>query len=268
MGNTKIEWCNKVYNPITGCSPISEGCRNCYARRMANRLKGRYGYPKRDPFKVTFHPDRLEEPLHWNNPSRIFVCSMGDWMHPDVSTRWIDQILEVMTACPQHIFLTLTKRPENFDAKLYGATIDHGCRELGGGDYLSNLWLGVTAENQRTADERIPILLNTLAARRFISIEPMLGPIDLRWIDIQKRLNVIEIHWVICGGETGPGARPLHPDWVRALRDQCQSANVPFFFKHWSTASPQLDGKSHQGRMLDDLEWNEFPRVDREVKTK
>lgn len=258
MGNTKIDWADKVWNPITGCSHAgSRGCDNCYAKRMANRLKGRYGYPKKDPFRVTFHLDRLEEPLHWEKPSRIFVCSMGDLFHENIKPEWIDAIWEVMAACRQHTFMVLTKRPHNIEKLLYGVTEECGCRELGGGDYLSNIWLGVSVEDQKTADERIPILLQIPAAHRWVSIEPMLNPIDLsEWVGV-RRYTTLDglpekpywkrlvgtpllgiLDWVVCGGETGPGARPLHSDWVRSLRDQSLAEGVPFFFKSWGEWLP------------------------------
>jgi protein gp37 len=185
----------------------------------------------------------LSNPLKIKKPSMIFVCSMGDLFHDDVSESITDEILDVIAACPQHIFIMLTKRPQNIERKLYASTPECGCRHLGGGDYLPNVWLGVTAENQARADERIPILLSIPAAVRFVSVEPMLGPVDLQynrgWMepfhDTDAMLNKTpRIDWVICGGETGPGARPMHPVWARSLRDQCHTARVPFFMKKMS----------------------------------
>ena len=270
---TKIEWATETWNPVTGCTSISEGCEHCYAARMAKRLAGRGGYPKGDPFRPGIcHIDKLSKPLKIKKPSLIFVCSMGDLFHEAVSESIIDEILDVIAACPQHIFIMLTKRPQNIERKLYASTPECGCRHLGGGDYLPNVWLGVTAENQARADERIPILLSIPAAVRFVSIEPMLGPVRLPdagfhcdlcgGTGILARFPKGECHkcsgkgsipaistdpqygtpptparrigWVICGGETGPGARPMHPDWARSLRDQCAAANVPFFMKKMS----------------------------------
>lgn len=226
---TKIEWCDEVWNPITGCTPISEGCQNCYAKRMAKRLRGRFGYPDfPNEFKVTFHPDRLDLPLKWRKPRRVFVNSMGDLFHDDVDTHWIDDVLEVIAACPQHTFMMLTKRPENIDHKLYEITKAHGCRELGGGDYLPNLWLGVTAENQKRADERIPLLLSIPAAKHFVSVEPMLGPVDLtNWLCPEGDV----LDWVIAGPETGPGARTCENWWIQHLTVDCKNAGVAFFDK-------------------------------------
>lgn len=267
MNNTAIEWAEKTWNPVTGCSPVSEGCEHCYAERMSKRLRGRCGYPEDEPFKVTLHPDRLEQPLRLKKPSKIFVCSMGDLFHEDVPTNFIDRVLEIVHSCKQHTFKVLTKRPENIQAKIYSVTAHNPVRYLGDGDYLENLWLGVTAENQARADERVPILRQTPAAVRFVSCEPLLGPVDLEahlgephwWCPACEaevdptRVTYNERHdlcgapaeerggidWVICGGETGPGARPMHPDWVRHLRDQCQAAGVPFCFKSWGNWIPK-----------------------------
>lgn len=180
-----VDWYDKIWNPVTGCTPISEGCESCYARRMAYKLRGRCGYPEDEPFQVTLHPERLEEPLRWRKPWRIYMCSEGDLFHDLVPEEYIDSILEVIAACPQHTFFVLTKRPQNIDRKIYEPTNDVPCRTLGGGDYLPNLYLGVTVENQKAADERIPLLLQTPAATRFINVDPMLEPVDLS-------------HWLTC----------------------------------------------------------------------
>jgi protein gp37 len=246
---TRIEWCDETWNPVTGCAPISEGCDNCYAQRMANRLRGRYGYPAEKPFRVTWHADRLAKPERWRRPRRIFVCSMGDLFHGDVRVEWIDKMLAVMAECPQHTFMVLTKRAMNIESKLYG---EAPCRFLGAGGCLPNLWLGVTAENQFRADKNVAELLKIPAALRFVSAEPLLGPVDL----VSAGLRPMNIDWVICGGETGPGARLVHPDWVRSLRDQCVAAGVPFFFKGWGDVGPLV--KPYR-RVLDGREWNEVP---------
>ena len=275
MATTKIEWTDSTWNPVTGCTPISEGCDHCYAKRMANRLAGRYGYPKDDPFRVTFHPDRLDRPLRWKNPRRIFVGSMTDLFHPDVTLEWLGKILCITERCPQHTFMFLTKRPELVEYYLFPGR--HNC------------WLGVTAENQARADERIPILLQIPAAVRFVSLEPLLGQIDLRRAfgsEGARQTYIEQFDWVIAGGETSHGARPMHPNWVRSLRDQCQATGVPFFFKSWGdwvapsqysfpVGGPCLEsvkrhvfadgievyrvGKKAAGRLLDGKEHNEFP---------
>lgn len=304
MANTGIEYGQVAWNPVTGCTKISAACQNCWAERMAKRMAGRCGYDKDEPFKVTLHPDRLEQPLKWKKPRVVLVSFMGDLFHEDVPTTFIDQVLEIIASCPQHTFIALTKRPENLEHKIYGTTTDNPFRQLGGGDYLANLWLGVTAENQARADERIPILLQIPAAVRFVSVEPMLGPVDLNKYLYPQRLcdghsawqrdedcpRRPGLDWVICGGQTGPGARPMHPDWVRSLRDQCITADVPFWFKQWGEWSPTpakdvpvrgcLEGgrfhsgsnpsvglamyrvgKKAAGHLLDGQEWQQMPRT-------
>lgn len=305
---SKIEWTDATWSPVTGCTPVSEGCQNCYARRMAYRLRGRCGYPEDEPFRVTMHLDRLDQPLKWKKPRMVFVCSMSDLFHENVEPTFIQDTFWVMEKAPQHIFMVLTKRPDNMRKLLH-------VFYSGGHELPKNIWLGVTAENQARADERIPILLQIPAAVRFVSVEPMLGPVDLsEWIEpegwycenCQRELEPEEvtftethdirqggcgdyvgsppsqIDWIICGGETGPGARPMHPDWVRSLRDQCQDAGVPFFFKSWGdwkpiyTTGPEdeivMSGPGHgivmkkvdkktAGRLLDGRTWDEFPRV-------
>ena len=255
---TKIEWCEESWNPVTGCTPISEGCRNCYAKRMANRLRGRYGYPKDDPFKITFHPDKLNQPLRWKKPKRIFVVSMGDLFHKDVKYEWIDAIWSRMAKCPQHTFLVLTKRPERMAEFISEVGVFNY-------DVLPNLWLGVTVESDKYL-WRIKELLKIKSAIHFVSCEPLLGHIDFtsmgcldplchlddtyRHVIKQGMLNPYQIDslkqpvldWVIVGGESGPGARPMHPDWVRSIRDQFQAAGVPFFFKQWGNWCPESGG--------------------------
>lgn len=238
MSKTKIEWTDDSWNPISGCTPISEGCAHCYAARMAKRLAGRYGYPKDEPFKPGWpHLDKLNEPYHWRTPRRAFVCSMGDLFHDDVPAKAFSDVMNVILDNPQHTFILLTKRPLNMKRLLGTREPDWkmACRyeyELP----LKNLWLGVTAENQRTADERIPILLQIPAAVRFVSVEPMLEPVDLTKVVFEsdgspKGCYLSELDWVICGPETGPGARPCKIDWVRDLQRQCAAASVPFFDK-------------------------------------
>jgi len=259
MNHTGIEWTTYTWNPVTGCSPISAGCDHCYARRMAYRLRGRCGYPSDDPFRITFHPDRLDEPLKLKKPSLIFVCSMGDLFHRLVEHEWRLRVFEAMANASHHHYLILTKRPRL--ARVFFQT----CEDWDPTEW-PNVWLGVTAENQATADKRIPQLFDIPAAGHFISVEPMLGPIDMaRYLDICGRCPTCQhweleanydvlgadpghvfcntchaevepdwrdgLDWVICGGETGPGARPMDSGWARDLRDQCRAADVPFFFK-------------------------------------
>jgi protein gp37 len=266
MGATRIEWSDRVWNPVTGCTPVSAGCEHCYARRMANRLRGRFGYPADDPFRVTVHPERFDEPLRWRKPARVFVCSMGDMFHDDVPSKTIVEVFDVMAHAGHatyglrhlsitHTFMVLTKRPDRMMAELSSWWVP-----------APNVWLGVSVEDQRAADERIPLLLRTPAAVRFVSVEPMLGPVDLvascggptggaplTWV--AGAPDGDGIRWVICGGETGPRARPIQTAWVRSLRDQCQSAGVPFFLKSMGPSLWTL------GRTIDGRTWEEFPEV-------
>jgi len=298
---TKIEWAKESWNPLTGCTPVSEGCEHCYARRMAQRLRGRYGYPKDDPFRVTFHPDKVERPLKWKKPRRVFVCSMSDLFHPDVDWLIIDNILNTCWRAPRHIFLILTKRIEA--AWYYFRSPIFFTPDLHRREFLErgNIWLGVSAENQKRANERIPILFEIPAAKHFVSIEPMLGPINLNGLEhgsiffsaLERGLFYPEkLDWVICGGESGPGARPMHPNWPRSIRDQCQDAQVPFFFKQHGEYVWEGDciiedyetylsyhfgdderggifcikiGKKKAGRLLDGREWNEVPEIDNAI---
>jgi len=285
VSKSKIEWTDRVWNPVTGCTKISPGCQNCYAERMAKRLAGRCGYPADGPFKVTLHPERLEQPFRWREPSKIFVCSMGDLFHEDVPFDYIDRVFSVMYVSPEHTFMVLTKRPERMKEYFNTRPRDSMKQErvlvideMGASNYsvslpLRNVWLGVTAENQEQADKRIPVLLQIPAAVRFVSVEPMLGPVDLTELPIPYEIcnrgfnfNALtdqddehfyndhpKIDWVICGGESGPGARPMHPDWTRSLRDHCQAAGVPFFFKQWG------EWETFYDRDNDDPDWCNVP---------
>ena len=296
MADTKIDWTDKAWNPITGCTPISEGCANCYAKRMANRLRGRCGYPEDEPFRVTLHEDKLEEPSTWKKSRRVFVCSMGDLFHKDVLFLDLLEVWKAIDAHPQHTFMLLTKRPQSAKEFFDILYRNHFRDPKNTGIHPpKNLWLGVTAENQARADERIPILLQIPAAVRFVSVEPMLGPVDLRrafGTEGARQTYIEQLDWVICGGETGHGARPMHPDWARSLRDQCQAAGVPFFFKQWGEWAPWGDssckylmdfncdqadrkfkstvispcvfyrvGKKAAGRELDGQVWEQYPEA-------
>jgi protein gp37 len=273
-----IEWTDATWSPVTGCTKVSPACDHCWAERMAKRLKGRYGYPADAPFRITTHPDRLQDPLHWTKPRRIFVCSMGDLFHQDVPEDFIRQVFEVMRESRTgeyyraHIYQILTKRPDRMRDFILRLEADKGP------DFirwpLPNVWIGVTAEDQPRADERVSVLLMIRSYVHFVSIEPLLGQIDLKpWIFRPCRmcngtmtvavpgdgkpcqysiphqgLDSNQLNWVICGGETGPKARPVHPDWVRSLRDQCQAAQVSFFFKSWGDYLPaevRLDPITH-----------------------
>ena len=251
---SKIEWTEKTWNPISGCTKISDGCKNCYAEKMANRLKaiGTKGYE--NGFEVTLHPEKLNIPLKCKKPTMFFVCSMGDLFHSDVPFEFVDQIFKTIAKTPQHTYQILTKRADRmwayleglYSAKNYRFVMSHN--QLDDNGFLPNVWLGVTAENQEQADKRIPILLDTPAALRFVSIEPMLGEINLvknklvdkdgkyafPYLSEQFRTKWIDLlDWVIVGGETGTKARPLQYEWVKDIQAQCKAAKVPFFFKKW-----------------------------------
>jgi len=302
MTKTKIEWATDVWNPVTGCTKVSQGCKNCYAETIAKRFWG-----ERKFTDVRLEYDRLDIPRHWRKPRRVFVNSMSDLFHDKVEHKdslFVRGVFNVMRETPQHTYIVLTKRPENMQQFM--------------SDYPPprNVWLGVSVEDQKAADERIPLLLQTPATVRFVSCEPLLGPVDLTrlygqisigghadltvdglngryaaaWCGrdtlTKKPLNEIgagKLDWVICGGESGPGARPMHPDWARSLRDQCQAAGIKYFFKQWGEWAPDCFcttkeahktierpqpghigcmfrcGKQRAGRLLDGVEWNEYP---------
>ena len=274
---TKIEWTDKTWNPVTGCTRVSAGCDHCYARRMAKRLKA-MGNPRyANGFEVTCHNDALEEPLHWRKPRMVFVGSMGDLFHEDVPTSFITKAFIVMSMCPQHTLQILTKRPERMVevciARPWFAkavcNVTRRRQHLSSFSILPNVWLGTSCENQDAADERIPHLLNCPAAVRFVSLEPLLSPINLRGIDCSawETTTIVDsltgqiiedteldtpcaadgsLDWVIVGGESGPGARPMELDWARDIRDQCCDAGVAFFMK-------QLGGFPNARRKLEDI---------------
>ncbi len=314
---TKIEWCDATINPVVGCSHCSPGCDNCYAERFAARMakhpnpkiSGKYAGVVDENGKWTgnFNVDLTPFASLPKKSKRIFIGSMCDIFHKNASYNWFLWIVRRMSQYPQHTFILLTKRPQRMN-KFISLTreTDTDC----GLWPLPNLWLGVTVCNQAEADEKIPSLLQTPAAVRFVSVEPCLGPVDLghlSWTDIigstaeknaltgktwiqgncgesSQTLQGNRLDWVICGGETGPGARPMHPDWVRNLRDQCQVSGTPFFFKGWGEWNDTLPissvltkqshifrdeigvtttvyrvGKRRAGRLLDGVEHNELP---------
>ncbi|HEA67829.1 MAG TPA: DUF5131 family protein [Desulfobacterales bacterium] len=251
------QWWDESWSPISGCTPVSEGCRFCWAKRMSKRLKGRYGYPADDPFKVTFHPDKVNGPLRWRKPRRIFVCSMSDFNHPDVEWNWQYKIIETMFVNPDHTYMVLTKRPEGFGKRLddiyfhigrnYGLNWDSGKAE----NYpfpLKNLWLGVTAENQQRADERIPILLQIPAAVRFVSFEPLLSR-------IKAAKYAPKLDWAIIGCESGAGRRQTDVDWIIDLKDTFVVYDKPVFIKQ-----AEIAGKLIKMPKIDGREWNEYPK--------
>jgi protein gp37 len=250
VNRTKIEWTDATWNPIRGCTRVSEGCRNCYAEAVAARFSGPglpyEGLARPTPAgprwtgEVRLIEKHLGDPLRWAKPRRIFVNSMSDLFHERLEDDTIDRIFAVMAECPQHTFQVLTKRPQRMLDYLGnggGAHLRIWCRAGEPATMpwpLPNVWLGVSAEHQSAADERIPRLLATVAAVRFVSAEPLLGHINLYpFMRLGRGLD-----WVIVGGESGPNARPMHPDWARSIRDQCLARSVAFFFKQWGEYEP------------------------------
>ena len=273
---TKIEWTERTWNPVTGCTKVSPGCDHCYAEGIARRFAGSKAFP--NGFDVTLHPERLDAPLRWRKPSRVFVNSMSDLFHADIPGEFVARVFATMAATPQHTYQVLTKRHSRMRFLLGndGQTLleyadDEAAAQAlyDAGWPLPNVHLGVSVEDQRWADIRIPALLDTPAAVRFLSCEPLLGPVDLKpWMVFSETTLSMELQhrlqWVIVGGESGPGARPMHPSWARDLRDQCQRTGVAFFFKQWGEWAPtgeeiQRMGKKAAGRELDGRTWDEYP---------
>ena len=290
----KIEWCDSSWNPVTGCSKISEACRHCYALRDWPRLakNEKSVYHGRKFTDVQCHPERLDQPIRWTKPRMIFVNSMSDLFHEAVPDEFIEKVYEVMMMAPHHIFQILTKRPERMKQLYQKWSIRSDLRGLY--STLTNVWIGTSVENQEAADLRIPILLETPAVVRWLSIEPLLGPINLTEIgadsnELEISDNVLtgrvglrygssqgpKIDWVVVGGETGPGSRPMNPEWVESIKNQCITHNIPFLFKQWGDWG-QIDadgadtkifnthimyrtGKKIAGRVLNGKTWDGYP---------
>jgi len=286
-----IEWTDATWNPVRGCSRVSEGCRHCYAERVAARFSGpgmpyeglatmRNGEP-RWTGEVRLVEKHLDDPLRWRTPRRIFVNSMSDLFHERLTDEQIDRVFMVMALAQRHTFQILTKRPGRMRDYMRGAvgrvwargrqlmespagppgywSWDGGPHELKCDDHwpLPNVWIGVSCEHQAAADERIPLLLQTPAAVRFVSAEPLLGPIQFGGGGELYGCGTgggKKLDWIIVGGESGPGARPMRAEWVRSIRDGCQWAGVAFFFKQWGGVRPKAGGRALDGRT-----WSEFP---------
>jgi protein gp37 len=251
-----IEWTDATWNPTTGCRKVSPGCDNCYAATLAKRLKamGNVRYQNDGPdgagFGLTLHWDKIDEPLRWMKPKRVFVNSMSDLFHPSVPMEFLLRCFEVMIEADGHRFQILTKRP-TYMARAIPRMLD----KLGLSDPPRNVWLGTSVENQEWADKRIPPLVGTPAFVRFLSCEPLLAPIDLRpFLAPRRNRRHGSLHWVIVGGESGPNHRPFDPSWARSIRDQCREASVPFFFKQIGGRTPKAGG-----RELDGQTYDEFP---------
>lgn len=319
--NSAIEWTDATWNPVSGCTKVSPGCDHCYAETLHERFHGKGSFAT-----VTLHPERLGKPWGWRKPRRVFVNSMSDLFHAEVPNEFIAQVFAVMACAPQHTFQVLTKRHARMRSLLgdreFAEEVEGWASEWGNPSLarhfglwpLPHVWLGVSVENQQWADIRIPALLETPAAVRFLSCEPLLGPVNLEFDHyFDARCGGCSglvsprhepscgrepgkdwgVDWVIVGGESGPGARPMHPDWARSLRDRCVSAGVPFLFKQWGAWSPapsnygpdvperarasttlvwasgsDVDGqimlrrgKHLSGRVLDGRTWDEYPAV-------
>ena len=233
-----IEWTDATWNPVTGCTKITRGCDNCYAARFSERFRGVPGHPFENGFDLTLRPERLTQPLTWRKPRMVFVNSMSDLFHKGVPRPFIERVFDVMEEADWHVFQILTKRSSvmrSFLRERYSFSIAP-----------RHIWMGVSVEEAR-AKSRIKHLRDSPAAVRFLSIEPLIGPIG--------PMDLRGIHWVIAGGESGPRARPMQLEWAREVRDQSAAQGVPFFFKQWGGPRPKSGGRSLDGR-----EWNEFPR--------
>lgn len=327
--NTSIEWTRgddgapgATWNPVTGCTKVSPGCDHCYAETFAERWRGIPGHHFENGFDVTLRPERLGQPLRWRKPRRVFVNSMSDLFHRDIPDEFIVRVFATMAATPRHTYQLLTKRhgrmrsllsDEGFVSEVAQEIVGHHVvdgdpmPEDGNWWPLRNLWLGVSVEDQKRADLRVPALLQTPAAVHWLSCEPLLGPVDLtKWLDQHGPWNYVgpgvlcycgepvrnerctgdQIDWVVAGGESGPRSRPMHPDWVRSLRDQCQEYGTPFFMKQWGNWVPPSEmpsdtfidwdlihgtdivdrdipvrvSKNRAGRLLDGRTWDEYPQ--------
>jgi protein gp37 len=234
--NSHIEWTDATWNPVTGCSKISPGCKHCYAERLAHRLQAMGQKNYSNGFAITLQPHMLEHPFRWRQPRRVFVNSMSDLFHEDVPAPYIKQVFDVMGRASWHQFQVLTKRSDRL-LKLSPELRWH-----------ENVWMGVSVENDDYL-YRVNHLRATGARIKFLSVEPLLGPL--------RHLNLTGMNWVIVGGESGPGARKVEPEWVREIRDRCIAARVPFFFKQWGGVL-----KARTGRVLDGRKWDEMPETD------
>lgn len=233
--NSKIEWTETTWNPVTGCDKISQGCKFCYAERLAKRLKAMDNPRYKNGFNVTLHEDLITLPLKWNKPRVIFVNSMSDLFHDKVPYRFISKVFQTMNESPQHIYQILTKRSDRL-------------REMANHlPWSSNIWMGVSVEDERVL-HRINDLRYVPAHVRFLSCEPLIGPLD--------SLELSEIHWVIVGGESGPKARPMKAQWVTSILDQCRESDVPFFFKQWGGVQKHKTGRKLDGRTYDEMPHN------------
>jgi protein gp37 len=244
--HSKIEWTDATWNPVRGCTKISPGCVNCYAETFAERFRGVKGHPYEQGFDLRLVPEKLSEPLHWRRPRMVFVNSMSDLFHEDVPDDYIVAVTRTMKIATWHTFQVLTKRSERLK-DLLASKLDFAINE-------PHIWWGVSVENRQYGLPRIRHLQETPAAVRFLSIEPLLE--DLGQVDL------VEIDWVIVGGESGPRARPMQRSWVRSIRAQCRRARIPFFFKQWGGPRKALAGRHLDGRTYDEMPRSHRPPDD------
>lgn len=234
MGKSSIEWTELTWNPVTGCSKVSQGCKFCYAEIMSQRLKAMGVEKYKDGFKVRTHPETLKEPYSWSKSRVVFVNSMSDLFHPEVPLEFIQKVFRVMNENPQHVFQILTKRTDlllEYDQS----------NEL---NWSENIWMGTSVEDERVK-ERIQVLAKTKAKTKFLSCEPLIGPLP--------NMDLNGIHWVIVGGESGRTPRPMKPEWVLDIKEQCSTSNVPFFFKQWGGTNKKKAGRKLEGKTWDDM---------------
>ena len=239
--NSKIEWTDATWNPVRGCTKVSPGCAHCYAETFAERFRGVPGHPFEQGFDLRIVPEKLGDPLRWETSRMIFVNSMSDLFHPNVSDEYIEKVARVMVAANWHTYQILTKRADRLQNLLKGK-MNFAAKQ-------SHIWWGVSVENQKHGLPRIDLLRKSPAQIRFLSVEPLLEHLGA--------VNLKGINWVIVGGESGPGARPMDIEWVRDIRDQCQKAEVAFFFKQWGGVR-----KKKTGRRLDGKTYDEFPKLE------
>lgn len=229
---THIEWTQMTWNPVTGCTKVSQGCKHCYAERMAKRLKAMGSKRYQQGFKITLQEDLVDLPRKWKQPRVVFVNSMSDLFHPEVPLEFIAKVFKTMVECHQHQFQVLTKRSER---------LKEVCDQL---PWPENVWMGVSVEDERVI-HRVTDLQQVPAAVRFLSCEPLIGPLD--------RLPLANIHWVIVGGESGPKSRPMEKEWVHSIKHQCDQADVAFFFKQWGGVRKDLTGRELEGKTYNDM---------------
>ncbi len=240
MGDkTAIEWSEATWNPVTGCTKITSGCDNCYAERFTERFRGVPGHPFQNGFDLELKPARLDQPVRWTRPRMIFVNSLSDLFHKGVPDSYVDQVFDVMESADRHVYQILTKRSSRMR--------DYLISRYGGRTAPAHMWFGVSMEDASSAT-RLRHLKEAPAAVRFVSAEPLIGPLGT--------LDLAGISWMIVGGESGPGHRPIEADWVREIRDACLAQDVAFFFKQWGGFRPKSLGKEIDGR-----EWCEMPRL-------